>query len=295
MSEDARDALRRKVSATMERAVGMQPNFTRMLAEDVNRSQTQELQRTGSEAVAAIEHRAWLHAQAVGQVQSLMLQRLPPTSNRAMHDLQQQHVRLLAKPISADLAARWADVDIRDFRALEDPAQRKRAAGVIEGNGQVDPRYGWRYSETGPDVSLQMDSLKAAASTLNPAAKELFTSHASPRESTKEAPRTGSPAEPRHDSQLTEEHVRRVAEAFVRQSPVEALTKHPELAGTYASIAAMAKKAEADELTALQKRIVEDRIRGNILGAIRRGVTPALRIHEHRTSKERGRDHEPER
>jgi hypothetical protein len=298
MSEDARDALRRKVAATMESAFGMEPNFTRMLAEDVNQSHALKVPRTGAEAVAAIQHRAWLHRQAIAQVQSLTLQRLPPNSEKAMRNLQEQHVRLLAKPISEDLAARWADVDVRDFRALKDPARKKRAGDVIERNGQVDARYGWRYSETAPDVALQIDSVKAAALKFNPAAKELPMSHASPRESTDEAPRTRSPAEPRHDSRFfTEDQIRRVAEAFVRHSPVEALRKHPELAGSYASMAVIAKKAEADQLTLSQKEIVEDRVRENILGAIYGGVMPKVRTHEHvyPRPKDSSRDHEPER
>jgi hypothetical protein len=47
-----------------------------------------------------------------------------------------------------------------------------------------------------------------------------------------------------------------MAESFAKEPPAEAVKKYPELAGAYATVAAIDKKAEADGLDANQRAVV---------------------------------------
>jgi len=69
------------------------------------------------------------------------------------------------------------------------------------------------------------------------------------------------------------------AEAF-RDSPVEAVKKHPELAGAVAALAAIEKKAQADGLNAEQRAVVMARVHENVVNSIERGHIPAIKVKE---------------
>jgi cell filamentation protein len=72
----------------------------------------------------------------------------------------------------------------------------------------------------------------------------------------------------------------RMAESFAKDSPEEAVKKHPELAGAAALAAAMDKKAQADGLTPEQRKIVAERVRQNVINSIERGDVPSVQIRE---------------
>lgn len=84
-------------------------------------------------------------------------------------------------------------------------------------------------------------------------------------------------------------HVAR-AEAFDSAPPESAVRAHPELAGSYAVVAAIGKKAEQDGLTPQQRAVVEARVRENVSAALRRGEQPQMNKIE---KVEKVRAHEP--
>lgn len=73
---------------------------------------------------------------------------------------------------------------------------------------------------------------------------------------------------------------KRMAESFAKDSPEEAVKKHPELAGAVAAVASMEKKAEADGLNAQQRAIVMARVRQNVVNSIERGHIPEVKVKE---------------
>jgi hypothetical protein len=73
---------------------------------------------------------------------------------------------------------------------------------------------------------------------------------------------------------------KRRAEAFAKETPVEAVKKHPELAGAVAAVAAMDMKAEAEGLTPAQRAVVSARVRQNVVNSIERGDLPEVKVKE---------------
>jgi hypothetical protein len=98
--------------------------------------------------------------------------------------------------------------------------------------------------------------------------------------------------QPDHDANdAAERHSR--AEAFAKKPPAEAVKEHPELAGTYAAMASIEKKVEADHLSAEQRAIVMARVKQNIVNSIERGELPEVKVREE-TVVTRDRAHERE-
>lgn len=71
-----------------------------------------------------------------------------------------------------------------------------------------------------------------------------------------------------------------LAETFRKDSPADAVKKHPDLAGAYAAEAAMEKQAQADALTPTQKAVVMARVRQNMANSIERGDIPEVKVKE---------------
>jgi hypothetical protein len=71
-----------------------------------------------------------------------------------------------------------------------------------------------------------------------------------------------------------------MAESFAKEPPAEAVKKYPELAGAYATVAALDKKAEADGLDERQRTIVSARVRELVTNSIERGEIPNTKIRE---------------
>jgi hypothetical protein len=69
-----------------------------------------------------------------------------------------------------------------------------------------------------------------------------------------------------------------MAESFTKEPPAEAVKKYPELAGAYATVAALDKKAEADGLDERQRAIVSARVRELVANSIERGEIPNTKI-----------------
>lgn len=68
------------------------------------------------------------------------------------------------------------------------------------------------------------------------------------------------------------------ANAFRNQSPEEAVKAHPELAGAYATVAALDKKAEVDGLDPKQRAIVSALVREFVASNIERGKIPNTKL-----------------
>ena len=87
-----------------------------------------------------------------------------------------------------------------------------------------------------------------------------------------DAPR---PNTPKPEAQKTEAAR---AEAFRKQTPEEAVKAHPELAGAYATVAALDKKAEVDGLDQKQRAIVSALVREFVASNIERGKIPNTKL-----------------
>jgi len=79
------------------------------------------------------------------------------------------------------------------------------------------------------------------------------------------------------------------AEAF-RDSPEEAVKKHPELAGAAAAVAAIEKKVQADGLSAEQRAVVMARVHENVVNSIERGHIPEVLMRETVETKREARE-----
>ncbi len=73
-----------------------------------------------------------------------------------------------------------------------------------------------------------------------------------------------------------------MAESFAKEPPTEAVKKYPELAGAYATVAAIDKKAEADGLDANQRAVVNAKVRELVTNSIERGDIPNTKLREDR-------------
>ena len=73
-----------------------------------------------------------------------------------------------------------------------------------------------------------------------------------------------------------------MAESFAKEPPTEAVKKYPELAGAYATVAAIDKKAEADGLDERQRAVVNAKVRELVTNSIERGEIPNTKLREDR-------------
>lgn len=87
----------------------------------------------------------------------------------------------------------------------------------------------------------------------------------------------------------------RMAESFAKDSPEEAVKKHPELAGAAALAAAMDKRAQTDGLSPAQREVVAARVRQNLVNSIERGNIPETKIKEEKTEVIRSTHRKEER
>lgn len=70
------------------------------------------------------------------------------------------------------------------------------------------------------------------------------------------------------------------AEAFRAMPPAEACKKHPELVGAYATMAAVAKQAEAHGLNPQQQSVVMGQAKQNMAANIEKGHIPEVKVRE---------------
>ena len=85
-----------------------------------------------------------------------------------------------------------------------------------------------------------------------------------------------------------------MAESFAKEPPTEAVKKYPELAGAYATVAAIDKKAEADGLDERQRAVVNAKVRELVTNSIERGDIPKTKIKEEKevtTTRSNERDY----
>jgi len=73
-----------------------------------------------------------------------------------------------------------------------------------------------------------------------------------------------------------------MAESFAKEPPAEAVRKYPELAGAYATVAALDKKAEADGLDERQRALVAAKVRELVTDSIEQGNIPNTKLREER-------------
>lgn len=91
-----------------------------------------------------------------------------------------------------------------------------------------------------------------------------------------DAPKAEAKAEPEKPDSPN----KKLAQVFAAETAVDAVKKHPELAGAVAAVAAMDKKAEADGLTPEQRAVVAARVRQNVMNSIERGDMPQVTVKE---------------
>lgn len=95
------------------------------------------------------------------------------------------------------------------------------------------------------------------------------------------AKRDAQPAEREEIETQRLKATRRVtAETFRQVAPEIALKSHPELAGAYAAVAAIAEKARQDGLSAEQRKTIADRARYNVASSIEQGKIPQVQMRE---------------
>jgi hypothetical protein len=137
-----------------------------------------------------------------------------------------------------------------------------KRTGQIEAS-RVEPGISVRERESQADA--------AQASTTNPT-KTTKTEKAEQAEKVEKAQKGG------HWQPAIGDRER--AQAFASMPVADAITDHPELAGTYAVMASMKKKAAADGLSAQQRAVVMARVEANLVNSIERGKLPEVKVRE---------------
>jgi hypothetical protein len=290
----------------MENATSLEPNFTRMLAAESDKTLTRAERPSAAEAAAAIERRAALQQQALDQVLAPALKRLPSTKDGTMRSLQEQHVRLVARPISEETARRWADADVKDFRELDDAQRRAAAALVMVQNSRTDWGYRSRITDAAPDVAEDIEERtksrppspsERANDAQRSSAEPVHSSNHSGREIGRQQPtapardpdvQRGTPSgQLPTDARGLSLQLRAARRALVHQAEIEAER----------AAATIAKHVRENGLSVQQERVVMDRVHSNIFAAAYRGAMPQGRMLEPITDRLRGRDdeHEPQR
>ena len=138
-----------------------------------------------------------------------------------------------------------------------DKAELTKRTRDIEAN-KVEPDAKFRARETGAENGKQQPTA------------------AKPAESARSAPDQQADTERDRAAQIAKDR----AQAFATKPPAEAVKEHPELAGTYAAMASMEKKAQGDNLTPQQQAVVSERIKRNIVNSIERGELPQVQVRE---------------
>lgn len=151
-----------------------------------------------------------------------------------------------------------------------DKAELAKRTRDVEAN-KVEPDTKFRARENEAGGAKQPAAAKQNA---EPEAKQPAT--AKPAEAARGAQDQQSDADRHKVDQLAKDR----AQAFANKPPAEAVKDHPELAGTYAAMASMEKKAQADNLTPQQQAVVSARIRQNIVNSIERGELPQVQVRE---------------
>lgn len=150
-----------------------------------------------------------------------------------------------------------------------DKAELAKRTRDVEAN-KVEPDAKFRARETNAESDKQSGAAKQTADA------EAKPAAAKPADSTRTAQDQQADAERDKAAQLSKDR----AQAFANKPPTEAVKEHPELAGTYAAMASMEKKAQADNLSPQQQAVVSARIRQNIVNSIERGELPQVQVRE---------------
>lgn len=112
------------------------------------------------------------------------------------------------------------------------------------------------------------------------------TSNAKSPITDKMAKAVGGPDDRRHEADD-----QRRARAFAERSAGDAILDHPELAGSYAVMTSIRKRAAADRLTPQQRAVVMARVETNLVESIERGELPEVKVREQvEVRGERGMD-----
>jgi hypothetical protein len=102
----------------------------------------------------------------------------------------------------------------------------------------------------------------------------------------KMAKAVGGPDDRRHEADD-----KRRARAFAERPAGDAILDHPELAGSYAVMTSIRRRAAADRLTPQQRAVVMARVESNLVESIERGELPEVKVREQvEVRDERGTD-----
>ncbi|WEF31494.1 hypothetical protein [Pseudoduganella chitinolytica] len=137
------------------------------------------------------------------------------------------------------------------------------------------------------DVSDRKDRAAATTAAGTPVRDPSKVAEAAAEQPARTAAKEQRPAEPGAGARPAAEQSGHVppaqsgrAQAFAQEAPGEAVRRHPELAGTYAAVAAVEKRTVADGLTPEQRAIVMERVRANAQQSIEHGRVPEVKVRD---------------
>lgn len=126
----------------------------------------------------------------------------------------------------------------------------------------------------------EQDKAELAKRGASVEANKPFRARENEADKTTAKPADAPKPEPKAEADKPDSPGKKLAQVFATETAVEAVKKHPELAGAAAAVAAMDKKAESDGLTPEQRAIVAARVRQNVMNSIERGDIPQVKVKE---------------
>ena len=170
------------------------------------------------------------------------------------------------------LEAASRGMQVNGYRPSEqDKAQLAKRAGERQAKRLEQGGLDFRLSENKTDEDLTVPRREAADSNAQAQAP------AKP-----ETQANGDKGRAVNEGQRPATVYGQMAESFAKEPPAEAAKKYPELAGAYATVAALDKKAEADGLDEQQRAIVAAKVRELVTNSIERGNIPNTKLREER-------------
>lgn len=158
-----------------------------------------------------------------------------------------------------------------------DATDVKVLAVKIQSRSEVKDLAAGQAAPAAPDRNAAAPAAAASGSPVRDAARPVEAAAEQPGKVAAPAHARPAPEQPGHATPAPSGR----AQAFAQEAPGEAVRRHPELAGTYAAVAAVEKRTQADGLTPEQRAIVMDRVRANAQNSIAQGHVPEVKVREH--------------
>ena len=132
----------------------------RELVDQIARAAADSTPKTEAETVRSIERRAELHEAAYLQAKQPALDAIPKEAGQAerLAELRKRDVDV----VPAETAQKWAEVDTRDFRKLQEQGRQEDAAVTMAEVARTNAAYRAALAEKSPDVAERVQTLDAA-------------------------------------------------------------------------------------------------------------------------------------